>query len=883
MAEGLRVVRGPDWNLGNEDKGEGHVGTVVKDNGDQSYDVVWDMGGKSTCRVGIGGKFDLRILDNAPIGVKHLSRKCAGCQKNTIIGVLWKCASCDDINLCTPCYYMDKHDLNHPFQRIDKRDATSIDIPKRANSVKMKALGIFPGAKVIRGPNWEFGTQDGGTGKKGKVEDIRGYGSDAGGRNAVRVRWETSGEANVYRVGCRGKVDLQCVEEAPGGYYYREHLPVAGKIASTQQKNDKNSSGQSSESVLKKGDKCVIDMPEQPLKELQRGHGGWSVRMSECIGEVAVVKDFPSDTTVEVEYKDRTYQFHAGAVRKVYDIKVGDIVQVLKDETKAILLQRNHGGWNDDMKKSLGLVGKVVKIDSDGDVAVAFGNQAWVYNPGLLVPVSGRKVDVLEDEGNDMDEPSQSRDSPESDQRYELGGSLAQLMAHLVLLEALGARQTIGPQEMFNACAKGNISAVHQMIQRRKDLVNSWFKSLTPLMVAGHEGHVDIMKLLLQNGANINASNDDGMTPLLVSIIGKEEDTSICLIRNKADVNVCNKHGRCAAHLAVEKELYSVLKAVLEAGASPNKQDVEGDTPLHDAIGKRSDRAVAILLSHPQINLKILNKKGHIPLMWAAFKDHDFAVERLVAKDPSLVNARKNDGYTALHIAAINDHSDSANVLILKGKAQVNAKNSQGLTPLHLAAHEGYDGMAKVLIMNGADVNIKDGDGDTPLHLALGGQRQTAGGNDPFLRLLGLTVNPNAQNQERYNMAVLMIQKGADYEAMNNRGNAPLEVCKNAELRRAVNNFIQKTRASRPSTGRGGAAGRAPTPAEVLQGLFAELPIPCVRCKDSTANTRLLPCKHKVLCTDCCFRVQQCPMCRQPVSNRCDLQGRILVDPCRLQ
>lgn len=50
----------------------------------------------------------------------------------------------------------------------------------------------------------------------------------------MRVRWETSGEANVYRVGCRGKVDLQCVEEAPGGSYYREHLPVVGTINEIQ-------------------------------------------------------------------------------------------------------------------------------------------------------------------------------------------------------------------------------------------------------------------------------------------------------------------------------------------------------------------------------------------------------------------------------------------------------------------------------------------------------------------------------------------------------------------------------------------------------------------------------------------------------------------------
>lgn len=62
--------------------------------------------------------------------------------------------------------------------------------------------------------------------------------------------------------------------------------------------------------------------------------------------------------------------------------------------------------------QSLGMVGKVVKIDSDGDVAVAFGNQAWVYNPGLLIPANGRKVDVLDDddeEENEPEDPSGSR------------------------------------------------------------------------------------------------------------------------------------------------------------------------------------------------------------------------------------------------------------------------------------------------------------------------------------------------------------------------------------------------------------------------------------------------------------------------------------------
>jgi hypothetical protein len=62
-----------------------------------------------------------------------------------------------------------------------------------------------------------------------------------------------------------------------------------------------------------------------------------------------------------------------------------------------------------------------------------------------------------------------------------------------------------------------------------------------------------------------------------------------------------------------------------------------------------------------------------------------------------------------------------------------------------------------------------------------------------FLQLLGLTVNASSQNQQRFNMAALMIQKGADYEAKNNRGQTPLDVCRNAELKQAVVNLIQKT------------------------------------------------------------------------------------------
>ena len=69
---GVRVVRGPDWEWGDLDGGEGHVGTVAEVeesmNGGRPVIVQWDSGNRCRYRCGVGGKCDLRILDSAPTG-----------------------------------------------------------------------------------------------------------------------------------------------------------------------------------------------------------------------------------------------------------------------------------------------------------------------------------------------------------------------------------------------------------------------------------------------------------------------------------------------------------------------------------------------------------------------------------------------------------------------------------------------------------------------------------------------------------------------------------------------------------------------------------------------------------------------------------------------
>lgn len=71
---GVRVVRGPDWEWGDQDGGEGHVGTVVEvgepsvSDGGRAVVVQWDCAERCKYRCGLEDKYDLRGFDSAPSG-----------------------------------------------------------------------------------------------------------------------------------------------------------------------------------------------------------------------------------------------------------------------------------------------------------------------------------------------------------------------------------------------------------------------------------------------------------------------------------------------------------------------------------------------------------------------------------------------------------------------------------------------------------------------------------------------------------------------------------------------------------------------------------------------------------------------------------------------
>lgn len=106
------------------DGGEGHVGTLCEvgrsgstHSPEKTVVVNWDSGHRTNYRVGYQGQYDLIVIDNAQIGVRHQNIICDGCKKAGIAGILFRCAECANFDLCAHCYGLDYHDLEHSFVR----------------------------------------------------------------------------------------------------------------------------------------------------------------------------------------------------------------------------------------------------------------------------------------------------------------------------------------------------------------------------------------------------------------------------------------------------------------------------------------------------------------------------------------------------------------------------------------------------------------------------------------------------------------------------------------------------------------------------------------------------------------------------------------------
>ncbi|XP_025906749.1 E3 ubiquitin-protein ligase MIB2 isoform X1 [Nothoprocta perdicaria] len=863
MQVGMRVVRGADWKWGNQDNGEGNVGTVVEigrtgspTTPDKTVVVQWDQGNRTNYRTGFQGAYDLLLYDNAQIGVRHPNIICDCCKKHGIRGMRWKCKMCFDYDLCTQCYMNNKHDLPHPFERYETAHSQPVLVSPRQNLTRITLKGIFQGARVVRGPDWEWGNQDGGEGKTGRVVDIRGWDIETG-RSVASVVW-SDGNKNVYRVGHKGKVDLKCVVEAPGGFYYKEHLPKLGRPAELQKKESTD------RHPFQHGDKvkCLLDI--DILREMQEGHGGWNPKMAEFIGQTGTVHRITDRGDVRVQFNSETrWTFHPGALTKLNTFWVGDVVRVIDDMETVKRFQPGHGEWTDEMASTLGHIGKVIKVYGDGDLRVSVGGQSWTFNPACLTAYQ------REEEANLMT----TENAKES--KSSLSTVLEKLLSQKTESDHAGC--------LVIWAALNNADKVRELLLKYPDKVDTKNQGRTALQVASYQGHLDVVKLLLQAHAAVNLRDEEGDAALHYTAFGNQAEVARLLVSKGASTDLLNNAKRTALCIAVNQGFTDVVRVLCELNCDVNLPDSQGDTPLHCAVTADYKVIIEILTEVPNIDFTVQNCQGFNLLHYSALKGNKLAVKMILARARQLVDSKKEDGFTALHLAALNNHKEVAEILIKEGRCDVNLKNNRNQTPLHLAVIQGHVEMVQLLVSEGSDVNAEDEDGDTAIHIALERQQLMSVMMEKHEGEVGLSLLSKLQasgflGNVELNIgtaiACYLAEEGADINYANHRGKSPLDLITDGRIIQIIKDFSQKFREQQVSS-EGPAAvcslRRVHTTPNTMTNLSvsgAAAPSECLVCSELALLIHFFPCQHSIVCEECSRRMKKCIKCQVTITKK---------------
>ena len=259
----------------------------------------------------------------------------------------------------------------------------------------------------------------------------------------------------------------------------------------------------------------------------------------------------------------------------------------------------------------------------------------------------------------------------------------------------------------------------------------------TPMGLAAEVGNAEIIKLLLEAGANADSPNPEGQTALMAVARTGNVEAAELLVKHGAKVDAREKWGgQTALMWASARRHPEMMQFLISKGADVNARSIDRDYQRHVTAEGRP---------------KNLDSGGFTPLLYAARENCRACVE-----------------------------------VLLRNKADINLPDPDGVSPLLLAIMNANWDLAKQLIEAGADVNQWDMFGEAPLFTAVGLRNQTRGGRasiDPLNETNGMAIvrmllergaNPNMQ---------LFFRPANVRGATNTRGSTPLiRAATNADL-----------------------------------------------------------------------------------------------------
>ncbi|KAG9148251.1 hypothetical protein Leryth_012212 [Lithospermum erythrorhizon] len=256
----------------------------------------------------------------------------------------------------------------------------------------------------------------------------------------------------------------------------------------------------------------------------------------------------------------------------------------------------------------------------------------------------------------------------------------------------------------------------------------------TPVEAAAASGEELIVELLLARSARTEKSEFTSRGAFHLAVGNGHIEVLRLLLLKGADVNSLTKGGNTALHIAVEERRRDCLNLMSEMDMIRNGYD--GDTPLHIAANLGDEQMVKLLVQKGA-NKDIRKNIGKAAYDVAAENGYAKLFDTLRLGDSLCVASRKGDvrtihrlleqgasinghdqhGWTALHRASFKGRLEAVRVLVERG-IEIDAKDEEGYTALHCAVEAGHVDVIEFLIKKGADIESRTNKGVNALQIA---------------------------------------------------------------------------------------------------------------------------------------------------------------------
>jgi len=156
-------------------------------------------------------------------------------------------------------------------------------------------------------------------------------------------------------------------------------------------------------------------------------------------------------------------------------------------------------------------------------------------------------------------------------------------------------------------------------------------KGNTPLIWAALEGRGDVVRLLVDSGADVDVQNFEGASPLYLAAERGDNEMVMYLIENGANVNIQSEEGVTPAHIAAVNGNLNVLRTLAAHGAHLEATDNAEETTIHYAVRGGHSDVVQYLVNECHVELNVQNEDMETPLQLASCFEETSIVEFLTA------------------------------------------------------------------------------------------------------------------------------------------------------------------------------------------------------------------------------------------------------------